>query len=308
MARRGNIFRVSGRSASRDVWPSDFECIESPGVQLNWYVGPTATYGLERQPLTIMRSPLAEPSQEGKLLYSCATPHLDPLFQQRWRDAKVIRRYDPAQIAGKRLIERIERPDDTQRIFHSELYHNEKLEVRERVTFSTKYKPAVLLKQESYIDRRQAGSKCATEFLPEAERFVQVSGGWLPARTMRVSGPVEVKDKTEPKWMADEWVSEDLGKRPPMPEDFVLIIPEHVEVRGLKDTPSVGTVRRLDMNTLTLQNVDAPQEGIDVDRRPFTAPVSSSKPLRPALVILGIIALGLTGGLIWRARARKRVR
>jgi len=305
MARRGDLFRVSGRSDSDDNWPANFECIESPTVQLWWYLPPVGKYGLERQPLRIMRSGTTQDNLRGHL-YSCATFHLDVLWYQGWKTGKMLQRYTPEQIAGKKLVERVERPDNAHLVIHSELYHGNTLQIRERTTFATKYRPAVLVKQETFIDERPLGAKHASESYLEASGFVEVKGGWLPSRMTRVSGPIQVRDKSQPQWMADEWVSDDLGKRAPTPEDFVLTIPEHVEVRGLTSVPSVGTVRRLDMNTVTLKDLEEPAEGMVVDRKAHSAQRDGSRTAWLVMVIAGIAALAVTGAVVWRARVRKR--
>lgn len=307
MARMGNLFRVSGRSNSSGNWPANFECIESPTVQLNWYLAPMANYGLERQPLTIMRSGTGQEHLRGNL-YSCATVHLDVLLSQGWRTGKMLSRYEPEQIRGKRLAERVERPDSEHLVIHRELYDGDRLQERERTTFATKYKPAVLVKQESFTDQRHLGAtQWTSESYIDASDFVEVKGGWLPKRMRRVFGPLEVKDKPQPQWLADEWVSKDLGQRAPTPEDFVLTIPEHVEVRGLTSVSSVGTVRRLDMNTVTLKDLEEPPEGIVVDRRAHAGRPAATRArwLVPALV--GAAALAATAVLVWRVRSRKRI-
>ena len=304
MARRGRLFRVSGRAVLPGNWPENFECIDSPQVQLHWYLPPAAKYGLEREPITIMRSPNADPSQRGQL-YSCAMTHLDPLFYGGWKDGKVLQRYTSEDLVGKRLAERVERPDAAHLVILTEVYQGEKLESRERATFSTKYKPAVLVRLESFLDQRHISGRPPAEFVLEASGFVQVTGGWLASRMTTISGPVQVKDSADAHWLASEWVSDDLGKRPPTAEDFVITIPEHVEVRGLKSEAPVGTVRRLDMNTLTLEQVET-LGGIDVGHRPPPAQAAGSRPPRLLLVVGGIILRAGVGALIWRARLRRR--
>lgn len=197
IARRGDLFRVSGRSESAGNWPANFECIESPTVMFHWYLPSGVKYGLERQRASVMRSPRTAPDRSDQL-YACTTVHLDPFQYGGWYNGKIIQRDRPQDIAGKKLIERIERPDPTQLVYYSELYHGDKLESRHRVTISTKYKPAVVVRREGFSDYRDSGAKFATDFLFEAEGFVQVKGGWLPSRVRRAGGPYAVKDKPEP--------------------------------------------------------------------------------------------------------------
>jgi hypothetical protein len=305
IARRGDLFRVSGRSDSGGNWPANFECIESPTVMLHWYLPSGVNYGLERQRATVMRSPRGAPDLS-RLLYTCSTVHLDPFQYGGWLDGQVIQRYEPQEVAGKKVIERIERPDPTQLVYYSELYQGDQLQTRRRVTISTKYQPAVVIRRERISENRESGAQAVTEFLLEADEFVQVKGGWLPSRVTRVSGPYAVKDKAERQWMCDEWVSDDLGKRAPTAGDFVITIPEHVEVRGLKGEYSVGRVRRLDMNTVTLADLEAAQDRVDVDGRPATAKPAGWKAANLLWTILGVMALAAVGVAIWWAHARRR--
>jgi hypothetical protein len=304
MARKGELFRAAGRSQGSGNWPDNFECVESPTLQLTWYGGASGNRRqLEAQPVRIARTPRVQSGLE-RLLYSCPTFHLDPLNEGGWRTGRVLERIEPTPDAQMRVSNTVERPDADHLIVQMEVYRNTRLVSRSRATFGTRYKPPALVRLETFTDDRDVADRPAANSLLEASRFVEVTGGWLPSRLLLTGGPYVLNKDEPPQWLASEWVSDDLGRRPPTAEDFVVTIPEQVEVVGLKEPPPLGKVRRLAITSWHADDLDERKEEPVVPRRTPRAPGSAI--VRTWLTLLGIIAMAGIAGLIWRARLRRR--
>ncbi|MCL6504605.1 MAG: hypothetical protein K6T86_18145 [Pirellulales bacterium] len=141
-----------------------------------------------------------------------------------------------------------------------------------------------------------------------ALRFVKVVGGWLPSHTRRVMGPGPEKELTGEGgdamgFKVEEWYSEDMGRRPPQPEDFVVNLPPGSYVSGAR----VADPTRIDLVAMSQEDlwrredyawqrptlVLAPDEGGDA--RWIYVGV--------AVCVLGI-AMACLG--VWRARRRRK--
>lgn len=73
---------------------------------------------------------------------------------------------------------------------------------------------------------------------------------------------MQLPGENAPQWLAKEWVSDDLGSRLPTAEDFVVTIAKDAAIVGLRDPPPPGTVRRLDLSAIRLEDVANPREAV----------------------------------------------
>ena len=71
-----------------------------------------------------------------------------------------------------------------------------------------------------------------------ASEFVAFQGGMIPSR---ICSAVPTQDKN--RWIAFIWTSDDMrNQRRPAPSDFIVQIPEHTNLMGLKQFPKNGVV------------------------------------------------------------------
>lgn len=171
-----------------------------------------------------------------------------------------------------------------------------------RVAFWQGAAPAVISKIEEDLDATPAGGR-RTERVVVGSEFVQC-GRAMMARVVRsAAGPMQLPGENAPQWLAKEWVSDDLGSRLPTAEDFVVTIAKDAAIVGLRDPPPPGTVRRLDLSAIRLEDVANPREAVFDEALAF--PGTPSAPL-----LVGGLARGGThyrgrigGALALAARA-----
>jgi RNA polymerase sigma factor (sigma-70 family) len=114
---------------------------------------------------------------------------------------------------------------------------------RRTFVFWTKPNPVVVTQ---VINEYRVGN--TSEYRRRAEivsDFVNCDGLMVPRRVLSVGMD------PEKRWLVHEWMSEDLGQRPPTAEDFIIRLPANARVQGLRNLPPlVQEVRAVSVDEL----------------------------------------------------------
>lgn len=102
---------------------------------------------------------------------------------------------------------------------------------RKTVVLWTKPNPAVVTQVTNEVRIGNSSDYRRHSYI--ASDFVNCNGLMVPRRVRSVGMD---PDK---RWSVHEWVSEDLGQRPPKAEDFVIRLPANAQVQGLRNPPPV---------------------------------------------------------------------
>ncbi len=172
-----------------------------------------------------------------------------------------------------------------------------------RVTFWRGAAPPVISKIEEEVDATPGGGR-RTERVLVASNFVPC-GRAMMARVVRsAAGPMAVSGQGQSQWLAKEWVSEDLGNALPSDEDFVITIAKASAIWGLRDPPLPGTVRRLDLSTIPLEEVASPRDAFPDEALAFPGAPSPRRYWWLGLLVVLIVG-GLAAALVLRHRRSK---
>ena len=170
-----------------------------------------------------------------------------------------------------------------------------------RVTFWTAPSPAVIERIETVSDNPEPRQR--VESVAEASEFVQCGAGMMARRVRSVAGPLVPLDSTRAVWVVHEWVSEDLGNRPPTDDDFLVSIPPSVHVVGLREPPPPGAVRTLDLTEIN------PDDLATDFLKPVTEQPAGETTRRPgglfSVLITTILLLALLFCVLMRHRSRR---
>ncbi len=204
-------------------------------------------------------------------------------------------------FGGGDAIERSYEKVDAERIVVTLIRTSRSGQVTKRMTFWTGASPPVIERVDTMSRSMQPDRQ--SESTAIASRFVQCGGGMMARCVRTASGPVVPVGGSEPLWIAKEWISDDLGDKPPGDEDFIVTIPASVPVGGLKHPPSRGQVRHLDLAKVRPEDLvtDFSQP---VGEQP--APPETVVPswVRYTLAVLSAVVLTFLVLVIRRARRR----
>jgi hypothetical protein len=112
------------------------------------------------------------------------------------------------------------------------------------------------------------------------------------------AGPIVPVGKSVPMWVGKEWVSDDLGKELPTHEDFVIALDPSVSVSGIKNPPSIGTRRFLDLSKYGLDDLESGPGPVDIASRPSGA--ESLSRFWVLIIALNVLLLLIVSYFFWR--------
>jgi hypothetical protein len=243
------------------------------------------------------------PKQRGQLRAGIHSEfYLGPLnlLPQDEPDLFVINPYPPAMrpppVAAKVELGPRSRDECTIVITYDDGEHG----ARRELVFATNFSPPII---KAIHDKSTYRGKPQSERHVQCSEFRRCTNGDVPAviRYVFLSNDAH----GNPAVSVEEWRSDDLGRRAPSDEDFVIEISPSTYVGGVRNAPPRGTTRRIDIDDYPLERVYKMGETVLMDS---PEPPPSHGKGRWILTIVGIIAvLGVVLLAVWRWRLAARV-
>ena len=133
-----------------------------------------------------------------------------------------------------------------------------------------------------------------TETITVGRGFTDCSG--LPV-AREVLYAMNAKDRGECKVRL--FVSEDLGDRAPVPEDFVVTVPKQCRIRGLKERLPPGTERTVDISTIAVADLR------ELARPTVNTQNAARSKMTGQFLVIANLLIAVVIGIIWFVRSRR---